>query len=56
MTRECNIPEGFEANAAIEIRPEPDSIAEGLKAFIALSEGEQKKIGQNGLELVKDNP
>jgi glycosyltransferase involved in cell wall biosynthesis len=54
MTKFCNIPEGFETNAAIEIQPEPDSIAEGLKGFVALSENQQKQIGRNGLELVED--
>jgi glycosyltransferase involved in cell wall biosynthesis len=54
MTEECNIPEGFEANAAIEIKPEPDSIAEALKEFNGLPEEEQKQIGRNGLKLVKD--
>jgi poly(glycerol-phosphate) alpha-glucosyltransferase len=54
MTRQCNIPEGFEANAAIEIRPEPNSIVEGLKQFVELSSGEQNQIGRNGLKLVKE--
>ena len=54
MTKFCNIPEGFEANAAIEIQPEPDSIAEGLKNFLNLHESVRKQIGQNGLELVKN--
>ena len=54
MTKFCNIPEGFEANAAIEIQPESDSIAEGMKEFIALSSDEQGQIGRNGLELIKD--
>ncbi len=54
MTRFCNIPEGFGANAAIEIQPQADSIAEGLKKFIASSTDDQRQIGQNGVELVKD--
>jgi len=53
MTLQCNIPEGFAANAAIEIRPDVDSIAEGLKSFISLPEEQQKQMGQNGLHLVK---
>lgn len=54
MTKFCNIPDGFEAKAAVEIQPQPDSIAEGLKEFVALSTDQQKQIGQNGLELVED--
>lgn len=53
ITRKCNIPEGFEAGAAIEIQPEPDSIAEKLKEFFGLHESAKKQIGQNGFELVK---
>lgn len=54
MTKFCNILEGFEAKAAIEIQPEPDSIAEELAKFIELPESELKLLGQNGLELVKN--
>ena len=54
MTEYCNIPEGFAANAAMEIQPEADSITEGLKRFIALSASEQKIMGLNGLKLVKN--
>lgn len=54
MTKSCNIPEGFEANAAIEIEPQPDSIAEGLKRLVSLPAGDQRQMGRNGLELVKD--
>src|SRR4030042_3622714 len=54
MQKFCNIAQGFEASAAIEIQPAPDSIAEGMKEFIALSTSEQRQIGRNGLELIKD--
>jgi poly(glycerol-phosphate) alpha-glucosyltransferase len=54
MTKECNIPEGFQAKAALEIRPESDSIVEGLEKIVSLSRDEKKEIGINGLELVKD--
>lgn len=55
MTRQCNIPEGFEAKAALQILPDVKSIIEGLKEFFTLSAGEQKQIGLNGFKLVKDN-
>ncbi len=53
MTKECNIPEGFLNKAAIEIQPNPNSIAKILKEFFALPEDERKRIGQNGFQLVK---
>ncbi len=52
MTEYCNLPEGFEANAAIKIQTTPQSVAEGLLKFLQLSDVEQKKIGENGYLLV----
>lgn len=37
MTPECNLPEGFTANAAIRIDPNPESIAEGLRQMFEFS-------------------
>jgi poly(glycerol-phosphate) alpha-glucosyltransferase len=53
MTRECNIPDGFEAGAALDVRADVESITEGLKSFVALSGGARERMGRNGLELVK---
>jgi poly(glycerol-phosphate) alpha-glucosyltransferase len=53
MTRECNIPDGFEAGAALDVRPDVESITEGLKSFVALSEGTRERMGLGGLELAK---
>jgi poly(glycerol-phosphate) alpha-glucosyltransferase len=52
MTPECNLPEGFEAGAAMEIEPISESIAEVLKQFLALSDAERARMGANGRELV----
>lgn len=54
MTKECNLPEGFESNAAVEIQPKPDSIAEGMKQYFNLHESVRHQMGKNGLELVKN--
>jgi len=54
MTPQCNIPQGFEYNAAIRVDPKADSIGSGLSTFFALSEDQQKKIGQNGSKLVQE--
>jgi poly(glycerol-phosphate) alpha-glucosyltransferase len=53
MTAECNIPDGFSARAAVEVRPDVESITEGLKSFLGLTEGARERMGQSGLELVK---
>jgi poly(glycerol-phosphate) alpha-glucosyltransferase len=53
MTPFCNIPEGFDAGAAIAIDTDPESIASGIDRLIALPEKERLKMGENGLSLVK---
>ncbi len=53
MTRQCNIPKGFDADAALDIRPDVESITERLRFFFGLSEDMRKDMGRNGLELVK---
>jgi poly(glycerol-phosphate) alpha-glucosyltransferase len=53
MTEHCNIPEGFEAGAAIQIKPEAGSIAEGLHTMQAMSDVELEAMGGNGRKLVE---
>jgi glycosyltransferase involved in cell wall biosynthesis len=52
MTPQCNLPEGYEANASIRIEPAAESIGEGLRSFLAMSDAERNRIGANGRELV----
>lgn len=52
MTSECNIPEGFAAGAAINIRPEADAIARGLLTLLEMSASERVAMGQKGRVLV----
>ncbi|MFT5705896.1 MAG: glycosyltransferase involved in cell wall biosynthesis [Oceanospirillaceae bacterium] len=54
MTEFCNIPEGFEAEAAIHIDPTPLSIATGLQKMINLPESDLRGIGQKGRKLVEN--
>lgn len=54
MTEFCNIPEGFDTNAAIYIEPRPISIAAGIRKLINLPEDDLNKIGQRGRTLVED--
>jgi len=51
MTRECNIPEGFEKAAAIEVRPDIESITKGLAKFAGLPQDDRSQLGRNGFDL-----
>lgn len=53
MTKQCNIPEGFEANAAIRIDDDINSVKNGIISLMQMSEAERKAIGNCGYELVK---
>lgn len=53
MTEFCNIPVGFETQAAIHIETNPGSIATGLQKMMDLPENDLVKIGQNGRSLVE---
>lgn len=53
MTPKCNIPEGFEANAAIRVEDNTESVAKGLLTFLTMSEKERKSMGECGRTLVE---
>lgn len=52
MTEFCNIPEGFSSNAAIFIKPTPQSIADGLERLAKMNEPDLEVLGDNGYNLV----
>ena len=54
MTDYCNLPEGFDAEAAIHIDTEVESMSAGMTKMIGCSDAELKCMGVNGLNLVKD--
>jgi glycosyltransferase involved in cell wall biosynthesis len=54
MTDYCNLPEGFDAEAAIHIDTEVAGMSAGMMEMIACSEDELKGMGANGLNLVKE--
>lgn len=54
MTDFCNIPEGFEADAAVRVETTPESIAEGLVKMFSMSDERLEQIGNNGYNLVKE--
>jgi poly(glycerol-phosphate) alpha-glucosyltransferase len=52
MTPECNLPEGFAADAAIQIGTTPEQIAAGLKQLIEMSDDDRRAMGVRGRTLV----
>ena len=54
MTPQCNIPEGFAAEAAIRFESNPVDIATGLLSLFSMNDADRQKMGQRGLALVKD--
>jgi glycosyltransferase involved in cell wall biosynthesis len=52
MTPACNLPEGFEANAALRIGPSPEQIATGLKQLAEMSDDDRAAMGTRGRTLV----
>src|SRR5881392_488455 len=52
MTPECNLPEGFEANAALRIGTTPEEIAAGLKVLRQMSDKDRSQMGNRGRALV----
>jgi poly(glycerol-phosphate) alpha-glucosyltransferase len=53
MTPECNLPEGFAADAAIQIETDAPSIAHGLNGLFSMNEADLNEMGRRGRELVK---
>ena len=52
MTAECNLTEGFEADAALRIGTTPEEIAAGLKVLIEMSDNDRSQMGNRGRALV----
>ena len=53
MTPECNVPEGFSANAAVALKTDSKSVADGLRIFFEMKESDRIEMGQCGYELVQ---
>ena len=54
MTPECNLPEGFQAESAIQIQARVSQIAKGLQALFGLSDFELEAMGKRGRALVAE--
>lgn len=53
MTPECNLPEGFAADAAIRVEADVEPIAEGLNTLFSMRDGDRQSMGLRGYHLVK---
>ena len=54
MTPECNLPEGFDADAAIRIETGVESIAEGLETLFSMNDADLRTMGTKGRALVEE--
>jgi glycosyltransferase involved in cell wall biosynthesis len=56
MTPECNLPEGFASQAALEIQNAGmgDSKWEGLRGLLEMDDGERRGMGMRGRRLVEE--
>ena len=54
MSRECNLPEGFDKRAAVLSGPTIVSIEQSLFEASAMDEEERRRMGEAGLELVRE--
>ena len=54
MTDACNLPEGFEAKAALKVTTAPENIADVLESLDAMNVNDRLCMGRKGLELVSN--
>jgi poly(glycerol-phosphate) alpha-glucosyltransferase len=54
MTPQCNLPEGFQVGAAIQIEANQESIAQRLNALFSMSDNERDTLGIRGRKLVDE--
>ena len=54
MTPECNLPEGFAADAALQIETTVESIAQGLDNLFSMSDADLCSMGERGRRLVEE--
>lgn len=54
MTDHCHLPEGFQADAAIRIEDNVESVEKGITQLMSMSVPERMEMGENGYRLVVD--
>ncbi len=53
ITEECNLPQGFSAQAAVKLTPDKDGIVQGMRRFLQMTDQERAEMGQRGFGLVQ---
>jgi poly(glycerol-phosphate) alpha-glucosyltransferase len=53
MTPQCNLPEGFQSEAAIRVETEVESVAAGLRTLCSMTDLERASMGERGEALVR---
>jgi len=54
MTPECNLPEGFNADAAIRIETNPENMKLGFESLLSMSSRDLSAMGERGRRLVAE--
>ena len=54
MTPQCNLPEGFQAEAALRVDPTVASLTDGLARLFAMSDADRQRMGDAGRRLVEE--
>jgi glycosyltransferase involved in cell wall biosynthesis len=54
LTPECNLPVGYERNAALRIETNPDSIARALSSLLPAPRSQLETLGAAGRRLVAE--
>ena len=54
MTPECNLPEGFEAGAAIRTEVTARGVESGLRQLFRMTDADLRTMGERGRRLVED--
>lgn len=52
MTPQCNLPEGFQSQAALRISQEPEHIVQGISTLFAMTDQQRMAMGKRGQALV----
>jgi glycosyltransferase involved in cell wall biosynthesis len=55
MTPQCNLPEGFAADAAIRVETKSESIQQGIRTLLEMSAADRRAMGQRGLKLISEH-
>lgn len=54
MTSQCNLPEGYQQGAALEVECNSSSLAASILEMMKMNDARRKELGRQGLALVKE--